>query len=172
VIQKYLSEIKQAIDNLDKEPIVELVATLKILKGCVYTMGNGGSASTASHLASDLAKSCGLNTLCLNDSIPYLTALANDEGYENVFARQLEKATRDDMVIAISCSGNSPNILRGVLRASLNMATTVGLIAFDGGKLKSLVNIPIVVPVNNFEISEDIHLMICHILKTCFGEAK
>jgi len=102
-----------------------------------------------------------------------MTAWANDTAYENIFAEQLENHIEpEDVAIAISCSGNSPNVLKGIAVARERGATTIGLAAFDGGKLKSLVDLPVVVPVRNMEQAEDIHLILDHIIATCLRKAE
>jgi D-sedoheptulose 7-phosphate isomerase len=103
----------------------------------------------------------------LNDSIPSVTAWSNDADYRVVFERQLERlSSRGDAVFAISGSGNSQNIIRGLQLAKTKGVFTMGLTAFDGGVLKSVAELSVVVPVKNMEVAEDLHLMICHIIKS------
>jgi D-sedoheptulose 7-phosphate isomerase len=134
-------------------------------------MGNGGSASTASHFVADLAKNTRSDNLPnfrvhgLTDNMAILSAYANDEGYENVFAQQLASFVGPhDIVIAISASGNSENVLKGVELANHVKARTVGLTGFDGGKLGPLVDLHIHVPSKIIEQVEDLHLVIEHMV--------
>ncbi len=170
-IKPYVNDLNLALINLD---IRKIDMITEIIRGCsrkggyVYTFGNGGSSSTASHFAADLSKGCGVKAICLSDSTPNLTAWANDDDYSNIFSRQLEQNLKpDDVVVAISGSGNSPNVLNGVMIAGKMGCYSIGLTAFNGGKLKELAYLPFVVPVNNMEQAEDIHMVICHIVKTC-----
>jgi D-sedoheptulose 7-phosphate isomerase len=140
----------------------------------VYLFGNGGSAALASHFACDLGKGT-LNgsgkrfrVLALTDNIPLMTAWANDSGYEDVFAEQLANLVRaDDVAFAISGSGNSPNVLRALAVAREAGAITVGLSGFQGGKMKELCDACMVVPSDNMQIIEDLHVCAAHALFTC-----
>jgi D-sedoheptulose 7-phosphate isomerase len=170
MMNKYLRDIENTVSELDTGKLVQIVEKLREVRDnrrWVFTFGNGGSGATASHLAGDLSKSCGLKTHCLNDSSPNMTAWANDADYRVVFERQLiGVAERGDVLIAISGSGNSQNVIRAFKLAKENGIYTIGLTAFDGGALKSIANLAMVVPIKNMEQAEDIHLMICHIIKT------
>ena len=180
-IRSYLFDLTLTLDMLPVDSLVRVVDTLNEAreKGRrVFTFGNGGSASTASHFACDLAKGArsqdrpGLRTQCLNDSIPLTTAWANDADYETIFSAQLMGlADPGDVVIAISGSGNSPNVLNGVEAARLRGATTIGLSGFDGGRLASMVDIAIVVRNHVMEQVEDIHLVLGHVLTTCLRQS-
>jgi D-sedoheptulose 7-phosphate isomerase len=135
----------------------------------VHIFGNGGSASTASHFACDLAKGTISNgkprirVRCLSDNTAVFSAWANDTAYELVFAEQLKDTIEPgDVAIAISGSGNSPNVLRGVAVAREAGATTIGLCGFNGGKLAEMVDIPIIARVHCMEQVEDIHLVMAH----------
>ena len=134
-------------------------------------MGNGGSAATAAHMACDFAKNTRmpglprLKAVSLADNLATLTAYANDEGYENVFSEPLRTlAEAGDVVIAISGSGNSPNIIKGLQTARELGLTTVGLTGFQGGKLKDYADICLIVDSDSIERIEDAHLVIDHIL--------
>ncbi|HLD28725.1 MAG TPA: SIS domain-containing protein [bacterium] len=158
---------------------VELIAD-RLFRGWirekqVFTMGNGGSMATASHFASDLCKSVSgrkkdlFRVISLSDNTPLLTALANDFGYERVFEKQLENSLRaGDFVIALSASGNSPNLVRAVRCASRAGAETVALVGFDGGKLKKIAGHCLHIPENNYAIVEDIHLILTHMICSLF----
>lgn len=137
----------------------------------IYVMGNGGSAAIASQWSVDLCKTASreggkpLRCVSLTDNVPYLTAIGNDIGYDQVFVRQLENLLeKDDLVIVISGSGNSPNVVKAAEYARSKGARTVGLLGFDGGKLKSLVDIPVLVPCDQYGVVEDLHQAMTHIL--------
>jgi len=154
--------------------VVELIETARARGKRIFTFGNGGSAATASHFASDLCKGAispgkpRIRAFALTDNLPLLSAWANDSAYENIFAEQLDNFVEaGDIAIGISGSGNSPNVLNGVKIAKAKGATTIGLIGFDGGKLKNLVDMAIVVPNHNMEQVEDVHLLLEHIITTC-----
>ena len=141
----------------------------------VFTLGNGGSASTASHMAADIAKNTiaphmrRFRVLSLNDNTALLTALANDLGYENVFKEQLQNLIRPgDLLIAISGSGDSPNVVNALRYAREQCAEIVGLLGFDGGEAASLADVAIVVPSKHYGIVEDVHLIINHIIVDYF----
>jgi D-sedoheptulose 7-phosphate isomerase len=173
-IQNYISVLHQTIDQLPKELIAEIIDVLQAarLRGNnVFIMGNGGSASTASHFVCDLAK----NTRCeglphfkvigLTDNMAIFSAYANDEGYENVFSQQLVNLIQpQDIVIAISASGNSKNVICAIEEAQKHNVTTIGFTGFDGGRLGQMVNINLHVRSNIIEHVEDIHLMLEHIV--------
>lgn len=138
----------------------------------IILMGNGGSAATASHFVCDLAKGTAspgkkrFKAMALNDNTPLVTAYANDSSYEDIFSEQLKNAVEaGDVVIAISGSGNSKNVLKAVELASRNSAITIGLTGFQGGRLKDLVSECLIVPNNTMEQIEDIHLVVLHAIK-------
>lgn len=178
VIDAYLTELCRALEQIPVAPIAALIDCLDEARwrgGNVFVFGNGGSAATASHFACDLAKNTrqpgvpGIRATCLSDNIATLTAYANDEGYENVFAGPLSSlACPGDVAIAISASGNSPNILKGVDMAKFYKAKTVGLTG-AGGKLAGMVDIAICVPAECIEQVEDAHLVICHAATRALG---
>jgi D-sedoheptulose 7-phosphate isomerase len=139
----------------------------------VFTLGNGGSAANASHIACDLSKGCirqdlpHFRVISLVDNVPLATAWANDTGYENIFAAQLENLLQpDDVVLALSGSGRSPNVIRAVRLARQRGAVVIGLTGYDGGLLKELANPCIIVPSDCMEQVEDTHLIIGHMLST------
>lgn len=139
--------------------------------GAVFVMGNGGSAATASHFVCDLAKGTRIDGLpafrvvALNDNAPLLTAWANDSGYERVFAEQLAALVRPgDLVMLISASGNSPNILAAVEVAHCAGATTIALTGATGGRLARCAHLSICVPTPSIEQVEDAHLIVAHSL--------
>jgi D-sedoheptulose 7-phosphate isomerase len=135
----------------------------------VYVVGNGGSASTATHFACDLSKatiSTGrrrLRASSLSDNIALLTAWANDTSYDRVFAEQVTNLVdSDDVLVAISASGNSPNVLAAVDSARSLGAITVGMVGFDGGRLKDAVRAAVHVPISDYGVVEDCHLVLEH----------
>ena len=150
-IQNYISVLQQTIHQFPRELIADVVDVLQNarLQGShVFIMGNGGSASTASHFVCDLAKNTryeGLppfKVIGLSDNMAIFSAYANDEGYENVFSQQLSNLIQPrDVVIAISASGNSKNVLCAIEEAQKHDAITIGFTGFDGGRLGQMVNI-------------------------------
>ena len=177
IIKAYLSEVSATLDKLAVEAITQVIEVLEEarIKGrSVYIFGNGGSAATASHFASDLSKGAickgkpRIRAFALTDNMPLISAWANDTVYESIFAEQLENFVEPgDVAIGISGSGNSPNVLNGIKVAKAKGATAIGFIGFDGGKLKDIVDIVIIVPNHNMEQVEDIHLLLEHIVITC-----
>ncbi len=140
-----------------------------------YLFGNGGSASLASHFACDLAKGIWFpgnirrrfRATALTDNLPILTAWANDSGYEDIFAEQMRGTINPgDIAFAISCSGNSPNVLKGLHVAREAGALTIGLGGFEGGSMKALCDVSLIVPSDNMQIIEDLHLSVAHCLFT------
>jgi D-sedoheptulose 7-phosphate isomerase len=139
----------------------------------VFIFGNGGSAATASHLAEDLAKSTvkdmtvarRLRVLSLTDSVPFISALGNDWGYDAVFREQLvTNAAPGDVAIAFSGSGNSPNVVNAIKWAKENGLFTCGFTGFNGGQLKALVDLSIHSPVLDMEIAENCHMVESHLV--------
>ena len=173
-VLKYLSELQVIIQELPRDSIQRVIDTLAEgrMKGKqTFIMGNGGSASTASHFVCDLVKNTridGINSfrvIGLSDNMPLITAYANDEGYENVFVQQLANFVQpDDIVIGISTSGKSPNVIRAIEHANEVGAITIGFTGFDGGLLGSMVDIHVHVPSDCIEQVEDIHLVLEHLI--------
>ena len=173
-IDNYFNLLKQSVDGLDRsaiESFIDLLLEARKNGNNIYIMGNGGSAATASHFTCDFNKGLSykkdirFKMICLNDNIATMLAYSNDLGYENVFEEQLKNfLKKDDVVIGISGSGNSKNILNAVEYANELGAKTVGLTGFDGGKLKDIVDVSIHADINNMQVAEDVHMMICHML--------
>ncbi|MCB2209991.1 SIS domain-containing protein [bacterium] len=176
-IQQYLTAFKTVIDNF---PVQDLLAILEKIEAAresgatVFTCGNGGSWATASHMVCDFAKNTRmpdqkrLRMIGLGDNIPALTAYANDEDYSEIFAEPaLGLIRKDDVLIAISASGNSPNVLKAVEVAKQAGAITLGLTGFDGGELAKMVDHVLVVPSDKIEMVEDFHLIADHLLTIC-----
>jgi D-sedoheptulose 7-phosphate isomerase len=181
IIDKYRSDVSLTLGKLPTDKIAEVVDVLAQARqngNRVFIFGNGGSATTASHFASDLSKGAiadgkpRIKAFALNDNVPMMTAWANDTAYENIFAEQVENCVdAGDVVVGISCSGNSPNVLKGVKAARAKGATVIGFVGCDGGKLIDLVNVAIAVPCTQIEQVEDIHLLLEHVITTCLREA-
>ncbi len=171
-VRNYIQTLKDSIDQLPIDRIEILIQVLhesRILGKQVFIMGNGGSASTASHFVCDLAKNTRkdgwphFKVLGLTDNMAIFSAYANDEGYENVFAQQLASLIRKgDIVIGISASGNSPNVLKAMEEAMKHNAYRIGFTGFTGGKLSEMVDLNIHIPNDNYGIVEDIHMMLEH----------
>ena len=176
----YIEDFKSSLDTLDLnsiERIVEVLWTAYLNDKQVFIMGNGGSASTASHFACDLSKGTivenkkRLRVICLNDNMALVTAFSNDLGYADVFKEQLINLKNpDDVVIAITASGNSSNILRAIEYARENGAISVGFIGFDGGILNNMVDEKIVVDSENYGQIEDTHLVLGHMISQCLKQ--
>jgi D-sedoheptulose 7-phosphate isomerase len=174
LFQQYVAEITHTLARLpwqETQLVVDILRTAWLTGKQVFILGNGGSAATASHMACDLGKNTAvpglprLRVMSLNDNMAHFSAYANDNGYENVFAEQLSNFVNDgDVVIAISTSGNSPNVLCAIERARVCGAITIGLCGYQGGRLSQLVDMPIIVPSDNIEQIEDIHLMLGHMM--------
>ena len=170
----YLNKFQDAIDRVDFRLLDTFISWLQEARlngNQVFLMGNGGSASTASHFVCDLAKATrrpgwpSFRVIGLADNMAIFSAYANDEGYENVFANQLANLVRaGDIVVAISGSGNSMNVVNAVRLAKSMGARTVGMTGFDGGKVGQLVDLNVHVPSNQMEVVEDIHLMMEHMV--------
>jgi D-sedoheptulose 7-phosphate isomerase len=172
----YFDCLSNTIAGLPFESI-DLVADVLVRayvdSGMIYLFGNGGSAALASHFACDLGKGTVNGTgkrfrvLALTDSVPMITAWANDANYEDIFAEQLANFVKPhDIAFAISGSGNSPNVLRGLRTAKQLGATTVGLTGFSGGKLKDLCDVCVIIPSDNMQVIEDLHLCVAHAVFT------
>src|SRR3990172_8701335 len=169
VLREYLQQVRQALDAVSEEEVLRVGQALLLARqrgSTVYLLGNGGSASTDSHAANDLTKtgSVGagpaLRTISLPDNVSMLTAWANDTAFENIFSAQLEALLRPgDVVVAISGSGNSPNVLRAVETARKMDATSVGLAGFAGGRLREMADLCVVVPGLAQGPIEDLHLI-------------
>lgn len=171
-ITVYFDRLKDTIDKIDKADLSELMNILEKarLEGRrVFIMGNGGSSATASHYVCDFNKGISLSQdhkfkfICLNDNIPSLMAYANDLSFEDVFVEQLRNLFQGgDVVIGISGSGNSKNVLKAIEYANEHGGITVGLTGYDGGQLKRLVRYGVHVPINDMQIAEDLHMVLDH----------
>ncbi len=172
--KQYLTELKEVLDdfNLEQfEKIVNLILNAYENEKQIFTMGNGGSASTASHFACDLNKGCCTNLekkikmICLNDNTPTLLAFANDVSYDVVFVEQLKNFFNPgDLVIGISGSGNSKNVIKAIHHTKQNNGQTIGFSGFSGGKLAQMVDVPFVAKVDDIQKVEDIHMILVHMI--------
>lgn len=172
--QNYLDELSRLLQTFPHEQFDRLIAALFEARdrgSRIFTMGNGGSATTASHWACDMNKGCSPSSgkrfrmLCLNDNIATMLAYANDLSYDDVFVEQLKNFFEPgDVVIGISGSGNSINVLRAIQYAAANHGTTVGLCGYGGGKLVDLVDIPLLARIDDMQKVEDIHMIVVHMV--------
>ncbi len=179
--RQYARDLGESLDQMpwdEIDTIVEVLHTARLNGNHIFIMGNGGSAATALHMACDLGKNTDMpnvppmRVMSLTDNMALFSAHANDNAYENVFAGQLANfARQDDVAIAISASGNSPNVLNGIAKAKSLGATTIGWSGNDGGKLAGMVDIPIVVPNYCTEQIEDVHLILEHMVTLAMREA-
>jgi D-sedoheptulose 7-phosphate isomerase len=171
--RNYFDELQRVAANLPHDIIDQISGVLLNAYEAgrvVYIFGNGGSASLASHFACDLGKGTAycnggkrFRVIALTDNIPTMTAWANDASYEDIFSEQLRNFVQpDDIAFAISGSGNSKNVLNALAVAREASAITLGISGFGGGKMKSLCDICVVVPSNNMQVIEDLHLAMAH----------
>lgn len=173
--------IRLEIEILGKMDVEAINDALNLLhdtmqkEGNIYIFGNGGSSATASHFQNDFNKGISEHTVkkfrfqCLNDNMATVMAIANDIGFDEVFRFQLSgRLKADDIVIAISGSGNSRNVLNGVEYAKEQDCKVIGLTGYDGGKLKELSDISLHVPVNSMQITEDLHMVLDHLMMSVF----
>src|SRR5678815_548858 len=166
----------QRADLQALERVVQRLRQARDQGATIYICGNGGSAATASHWVNDLGKATKaaerppMRVMSLSDNVSWLTALANDEGYDRVFAGQLENfARKDDVLVVISSSGNSSNLVRAVEVARSRGMTIIGLLGFDGGVLRQLTDDCLVVQTAKglYGLVEPMHEMVCHLLTAC-----
>lgn len=188
-IEDYLKEAARIVRELsiaDVDKAVDLLFDAWKKNNNVFTCGNGGSASTATHFACDLTKTVappgkrGFKVECLNDNIPLVLALVNDDGFDNLFSEQLKtKAQKGDVLICISVHGGSgkdkagpwsQNLLKAMDYMRENGGRTIGLSGFDGGAMKDLADVSIVVPVDSTPHVESFHLLLEHLICSCLRE--
>lgn len=179
-IDQYKDSLSKLIADIDiavVDEVIKKIDDVEFSNNKIYLIGNGGSAATASHMQNDLGvglKRRGLlhiDIVSLCDNMSVVTALANDIGYDNIFVSQIEnKISENDLLIAISCSGNSSNIIKAVKYANNIGSTVVGMTGFDGGQLKSLSDISYHVETkkNEYGLVEDLHMMLNHMIYTYY----
>ena len=171
-ITAYFEKEKATLDAISKEDLNALMNLLVAAKDAgktVFIMGNGGSAATASHYVCDFNKGISMGKekmfkfICLNDNIPTMMAYANDLSYADVFVGPLKNYMQaGDIVIGISGSGNSENVVRAIQYANENGGVTVGLTGFSGGKVRQLSEYNVHVPIDDMQITEDLHMVLDH----------
>lgn len=181
-VKQYKTQLHALIDDISPhilQDIVDALETSHSNSGKIYVIGNGGSAATASHMVNDLGaglkrrniKSFHIESLA--DNVAVCTAIANDIGYDNIFSMQLkDKICKNDILIAISCSGNSENITKAVEYSKQQGALIIGVTGFDGGALKekSDINFHTQTDKNQYGLVEDLHMILNHMLYTYFIE--
>jgi D-sedoheptulose 7-phosphate isomerase len=171
---EYQKSTLEAVENIDTGKVSQAIEWFREARDAgrhIFVCGNGGSASTASHFACDMVKGASFQRdarfriLALTDSLPTLTAYSNDVGYDVVFVEQLRNfAEPGDLFMAISGSGNSPNVLRAMEHANAVGCRTIALTGRDGGKLGPLAQLNIQVAVQHMGRIEDAHLVVCHMI--------
>jgi len=178
----YKADLLKTIESIDLRKVSQAIEWFREARDSgsqIFVCGNGGSAATASHFACDMVKGCSFNRgvrfriMALNDQLPTITAYANDVGYEVIFAEQLKNfARRDDLFMAISSSGNSPNVVGAMDYANLIGCRTIALTGRDGGKLGPKAQLNIQVPVMHTGRIEDAHMYICHMIGYYFMDCE
>jgi D-sedoheptulose 7-phosphate isomerase len=171
---QYIDRLKTVLDAINVDifdHMVRAILNAYERQSRIFIMGNGGSGATASHMACDINKGCCIDLakkfkmVCLNDNIPTMLALANDLSYDVVFEEQLKNQfTPGDLVLGISGSGNSENVLRAIKYASANGGQTMGWSGFGGGRLAQLVDLALVVDSHDMQQVEDTHLIVSHMV--------
>lgn len=172
-----LSRVLTTLDVASVERAVQSIIAAYDADRTVFVCGNGGSATTATHMTADLGKNSAmpgrkrLRVLGLADNMSWFSALANDLGYENVFVEQMTNFLQaGDLLIAISASGNSPNVVKAAEYARANGGKVVALVGFDGGKLKEIADVSIHIGIRDYGVVEDTHLMLDHIFVEALRE--
>ena len=171
----YISDLVHFLELFPHSQFEQLISTLIFAydnERTIFVMGNGGSAATASHWVCDINKGCSINNtnnkkrfkmICLNDNIATILAYANDSCYDDIFVEQLKNfLSPEDVVIGISGSGNSNNVVKAIEYANENGGITIGLCGFNGGKLYSIVHVPILANIHDMQKVEDVHTIITH----------
>jgi len=177
---KYLDALKQAIASIntaDVDQVIEILAQAKEEGKTIFVIGNGGSAATSSHFVTDMAKGAyndnmkNFAAISLCDNASIITALGNDFSYDDIFVGQLRAYFKPgDIVLAISASGNSPNVIKAVEYANRNHGFTIGLCGFKGGKLNQIARKSVYIPLEHYGLVEDSHIIVCHIVAYYFME--
>ena len=183
-IKEHLTRLKQILDNIDVDVVSNIVDTLEETienKSRIYILGNGGSAATASHMVNDLGAGLrrrnviNFDVTSLGDNSSVVTAIANDIGYENIFYMQMKgHINANDVVVAISCSGDSPNIIKAADYAKNLGCKIIGVTGFNGGYLKKISNINFHVdaPEGEYGLVEDAHMILDHIIYSYYIQAE
>lgn len=180
-IEDYIDTEISILKQMDKQAVSDVMNILENAR-CegrrIFICGNGGSAATASHFCCDFNKGVSLtqekkyNFECLNDNMATLMAIANDIGYEDVFVIPLQnKMQAGDIVIGISGSGNSKNVVKALEYANANGGVTISLVGYNGGKAKEIARHCIHVPIDNMQIAEDVHMILDHVMMYVLSKA-
>ena len=160
-MKDYFLKLADVLSEIDYNKVIQVGSLIKNA-GTVYVIGNGGSLATAEHFICDINKAIGTQAISLA-SLPTFTAYCNDDGYENALTKQLKnQAKKDDLLICISTSGNSPNIVNAAKFAQYHGVWVVGLVAFDGGNLPNWCDVLYHADTDIIEIAEDAHMAFCH----------
>ena len=177
-INEYYEREKKAIDSLNREELSDAMNALLAAyeRGAtVYVFGNGGSSATASHMVCDFNKGTCYDLekkfkfVCLNDNLPILMAIANDDSFENVFVYQLkDRLKKDDLILAISGSGNSHNVVKAVEYAKSIGTEVIAMTGYSGGKIRKMADHFLHVPVDDMQITEDLHMGFDHMIMQIF----
>ncbi len=180
MVQEYIAGVKESLSEVSAEQveeIVDIIVNAWVRRKRIFVMGNGGSATTASHFARDLQIGTGrenkprIRAVCLTDSVALITSLANDKDYASIFSEQLtDQLEPGDVVIGISASGNSLNVLKAIEYAREKGAITIGLVGFGGGRLKALADKAIVLSKKDYRQVEDVHMVLAHVISCLVGE--
>ena len=182
IVRDYFTRLSETIARLDVNAVANAVGLLRQARDAgrmIFTFGNGGSGSTASHMVCDLNKGASyqrdskFRVMCLNDNFATMMAYANDVSYESVFVEPLKNfMTKGDLVIGISGSGNSPNVIEAIDYANAHGGITLGLCGYEGGKLKKAAKHHVHVPINDMQIVEDLHLVLNHVMLLALCDGK
>ncbi|OGS22564.1 MAG: hypothetical protein A2252_03025 [Elusimicrobia bacterium RIFOXYA2_FULL_39_19] len=179
-LSKYLSTHKDIVNLLESKKIAELLKIVKATRDTdnqIFIIGNGGSATCAAHLQVDLGKGASTNkskkfkVFCPSNEIPWLTAIGNDNGYDKIFSQQIENfCKKDDLLIAISVSGNSPNLVEAFKKAKQSGLKTAAIVGDHNGQLIKLSDLCLIIPSKHYGHVEDIQTLICHAIAYYFME--
>lgn len=180
LFNEYLGLLREAILELDLnvlEHVVDMLQEAQQSSRQVFLFGDGGSATTASHFACDLAKTAAvpgkprLRAISLTDNVALITAIANDISYDDIFVEQMSGLwNQGDLAIGISASGNSPNVLKAVEYANNHGGKTIGFSGFGGGRLTMMANVNIAFSTSNYGVVEDMHLVLTHLVSQAFRQ--
>jgi len=172
--KKYIEKVIDTLKKIDTEAVSDVIEVLietLYSGGIIYIFGNGGSAATASHMQNDFNRGISeysnkkFKFICLSENVATITAIANDFSYDEIFVQQLkDRLSENDVVIAISGSGNSKNIVKAVEYAKIKGNKVIGITGFDGGKLKQLADYNLHADIDDMQVSEDIHLLFNHLI--------
>jgi D-sedoheptulose 7-phosphate isomerase len=179
-IAKYITQQKAALDSIPADGVAQLVETFRHAWADdrqIFVFGNGGSAASASHFVTDLGKGASdklsrrFRVMSLNDNTPWITAIGNDYAYDQIFVKQLANFARPhDVLLAMSVSGNSPNLVKAFEWANQHQLNTIALVGAKRGKLADLARQTIVIASEHYGRVEDAHMTICHLLAYAFME--